>query len=200
MAAEFLEEFPGAETFNRIAPQLIDLNGPVSPAVLAGLLDCSVALVYQYRQNGRLPPNSDASYKECIKHHLTFWKNRTAAKANNLTEAVMLAELRLKEPKIEREWLAVKKERAELLEVNKLAEVLEPVFLAVRTQLCSLARKHPEVREGVDKILEGWERMGKETFALASQENDDFIKNMMEKDLDVAELKKKEQELEKEDE
>lgn len=178
-----LDELPPVS--GMIAPQLINLNGSVNLQVLAGLLDANISMMYAYRQNGKLPPNSDATYKDCIRHHLTWWKNRASQKANNLADASLLQEMKLREAKIEREWLAVKKAKEELLDITVLAEVLEPVFLGLRTQLCSLARKYPEMEKEIDTILETWEKSGKEMFEKADLEMTTFIEEMTEKEVDL---------------
>jgi hypothetical protein len=167
------------------APQLVNLTGATSPAVLAGLLGIPVALIYQGRLDGKLPPNSDASYRDSIRHYVTFWKNRHNQKANNLNEASIVQEMRLREAKIEREWLAVKKDRGDLIDRATLAEVFEPVFLMLRAQLCSLARKNPDVLPDIDKMLESWDKLGRETFNLAEQEMEAFIQAKLEEEPDI---------------
>lgn len=188
-----LDELPPVS--GMIAPQLINLNGSVNLQVLAGLLDANISMMYAYRQNGKLPPNSDATYKDCIRHHLTWWKNRASQKANNLADASLLQEMKLREAKIEREWLAVKKAKEELLDITVLAEVLEPVFLGLRTQLCSLARKYPEMEKEIDTILETWEKSGKAMFEKADLEMTTFIEEMTEKEVDLELLLEAKEEL-----
>jgi hypothetical protein len=194
-----LEGIPGLDPslpapHPRVAAQLIDLNGAPSPAVLSGILGSSVAMVYQYRQDGKLPPNSDASFRDCIIHHINYWKNKAASKASNVAEAALIQEMRLREAKIEREYLALKKDKGDLIDINVLAEVFEPAFLAVRTQLCSLARKHPDLQSEIDKILSGWDKLGQETFKKADAEFTDYIQMMMERELELPEKKKKKEE------
>lgn len=62
---------------------IIDINSPASPAVLAGILGITVAMIYQYRQNGQLPANTNASYSECISHHVKYFKTRNNAKGSS---------------------------------------------------------------------------------------------------------------------
>lgn len=169
-------------------PQLINLNGEANLQVLAGLLDINISMVYAYRQNGRLPPNSDATYRDCIKHHMIWLKNKASQKASNLADASLLQEMKLREAKIEREWLAVKKAKEELLDINVLAEHLEPIFIGVRTQLCSIARRFPETQESVDGMLAGWEKAGQEMFKKADTEMTNFIGEMVTKELELDEV------------
>lgn len=165
--------------------QLADLNSAVSPAVLAGLLGCNVAMIYQYRQDGKLPPNSDASLRDCIKHHVLYYKTKAASKANNMSEAALVQKIQLDRAKTEQAWLAIKKERGELVDTKILAEVFEPYFINVRMQLCSLARKFPEMQQEVDKMISGWKELGKKVMMKSQQELDDFIQIQMEKEVEL---------------
>lgn len=165
--------------------QYVNLNGEVSPAVLAGLLDCNVSLIYQMRQNGRLPPDSGASLKDNIRYHLEFWKKKAANKVNGLQDAATLQKIQLDRVRTEQAWLGVKKDRGELVEVEKLALVFEPYFTQLRTQLCSLARKHPEMQIEIDKIMNNWARLGEEVQEIAKKELDTFIEQEMEKEIDT---------------
>lgn len=173
------------------APQLINLNGEANLQVLAGLLDINISMIYAYRQNGRLPPNSDATYRDCLRHHMIWLKNKATQKASNLADASLLQEMKLREAKIEREWLAVKKAKEELLDINVLAEHLEPVFIGVRTQLCSIARRFPETQDSVDSMLATWEKAGQEMFQQADKEMSHFIDEMVTKELDMEEVMEK---------
>lgn len=166
--------------------QLINLDGIPSPAVLAGILGVNVAMVYQYRQDGKLPPNSDASYRDCIRHHVTWLKNKATSKASNMGEASLIQTMELNRARTEQAWLAIKKERGELIDLQTLAETFESAFLHLRSQLVSLARKHPEQQREIDNMLSGWEDLGRRTLAKASDEYDSFIQMQMEKEVDYA--------------
>lgn len=165
--------------------QYIDINGPVSPAVLSGLLDCNVQMVYQYRQDGKLPPNSDASYRDCIKHHLTFYKTKATSKASSLADAALVEKIQLDRARREQTWLAIKKERGELADTKMLAETFEPYFLQMRMQLVSLTRKHPEIQDKVDKIIAHWNELGAKLLQKSSEELDNFIELQMQKEIEL---------------
>ena len=164
---------------------MVDINGEISPAVLAGILGCNVSMVYQYRQDGKLPPNSDASLRDCLKHHVTYWKNKSIQKATGLSEAALLQKVQLDRARTESTWLQIKKERGELVDTDLLAQTFEPHFLHLRTQLCSLARKHPDIQMEIDKILNGWAKLGEEMSIKATEELQDFIQIQMDKEIDI---------------
>jgi hypothetical protein len=180
-----LDALLGTPTVPARGKQLIDINGEVSPAVLAGLLGCNVSMVYQYRQDGKLPPNSDATLRDCLKHHVLFWKNKSISKATGLSEAALIQKVQLDRARTESTWLQIKKERGELVETSVLAQVFEPHFLQMRTQLCSIARKFPDVQVEIDKLLNGWSRLGEELKLTAAEELDNFIQTQMEQEVEI---------------
>ena len=178
-AATLFADITGGAPTGR-SKQLIDLNGPVSPAVLAGLFGVSVANIYQYRQNGRLPADTGASYRDCFLHHITFMKDKAGGKVASLREAGELQRLQLDRVKTEKAWLEVKAERKELIDREVLAGLFEPLFLQVRSQLNSLARKHPEAKEEVIRTMQSWERIGVTMRKQATEELDRLVEEQME--------------------
>ena len=183
--SEFLKDTAQNTAVITKGKQLVDINGEVSPAVLAGLLGCNVSMVYQYRQDGKLPPNSDASLRDCIKHHITFWKNKSIQKATGLSEAALLQKVQLDRARTEATWLQIKRDRGELVDTEVLAQTFEPHFLHMRTQLCSLARKHPDLQVELDKIMSGWARLGEDMKLQAEEELSNFIQTQMEQEIEI---------------
>ena len=181
--SEFMDS--SAKAMEEKGRLLVNINGEVPPAILAGFLDCNVSLVYQMRQNGRLPPDSGASFKDCIRHHLSYWKTKAASKVNGLQDAATLQKIQLDRAKTEQAWIQIKRDRGELVETKQLALTLEPYFTQLRTQLCSLARKNPEIQEELDKILNDWSGLGIELKKLAQDKLDAFIESEMEKEIDT---------------
>ena len=162
------------------SPQIIDLNSAAQPAVLAGLFHVSPAMIYQYRQKGWLPPNSDATYRESLEHYIQFLKTKAGGRAASLREALDLENLRLVRAKTEREWLTVMEERKQLVDREALAEVFEPLFVQTKSQFASLLRKHPEVAEDVNHILETWQKIGEKMAKLAAGELENLVDEQME--------------------
>lgn len=178
-----LQERPAGAS--QAAAQLVDLNSSVSPAVLAGILGTNVSMIYQYRQDGKLPPNSDASIRDCIKHHLTWYRNKASSKASNMSEAALEQSIQLTRAKTEQTWLAIKKERGDLVDVKVLAETFESTFLHLRSQLLSLARRHPDTQKDIDAMLAGWEEAGRTMLKKADEEFDNFIQIQMEAEVQL---------------
>lgn len=166
----------------------IDLDSPASPAVLSGLFSCNVQGIYQYRQDGKLPANSDASYRDCIKHYITYWKTKSVRKASNISEAAILQKTQLDRVKTEREWLNLRKERGELLDVKELALVFEPYFIQVRGRLVSITRKFPETTQEINEVLMEWESLGKEMCLSSDTLLSNYIQEEMEKEVDYSEV------------
>lgn len=173
------------DTNTKTGTQLVDINSAASPAVLSGILGCNVAMIYQYRQDGKLPPNSDASYRDAIKHHVLFWKTKSTNKASSMADAALIQKTQLDRAKTEAQWLSIKKERGELVDTKILAEVFEPYFLQLRQQLASLARKYPDLQQDIDSMLGGWERLGQEMLQKSEQELEEFIQNEMDKEIEM---------------
>lgn len=155
--------------------QIININSKASPAVLASLLGINVSMIYQGRQDGKLPPNADATYRECIAYYCNYWKVKSSSKVSNVGEAALLQKIKLDAAKTEDQWLSIKQKRMELLDVNILAETFEPVFLHIRAQLVTIARKFPDIESHIDKTLDDLYRLGESVFKKASEELDTFI-------------------------
>lgn len=165
--------------------QYVNINAEVSPSVLAGILGVADASVYKYRQDGKLPPNSDATLRDCIKHHVLFWKNKSTNKATGLSEAALLQKVQLDRARTESTWLQIKRDRGQLVDVAQLSQVFEPHFLHMRTQLCSIARKFPEVQKEIDAILNGWAKLGEEMRINSQEELNAFIEQKMDEEIEI---------------
>jgi len=186
-AADPLADF--LETPTDVPKQLINLNGQCSPAVLAGVLGINVQQVYQFRQDGKLPPNSDASFRDCIKWHTTFWKTKSISKANSMGEAALIQKIKLDTAKTEQTWLAIKKDRGELIDVKMLAEQFEHHFIHMRMQLCAISRRLPALEKDIDGILLEWSKLGTGIMKKSQEELDNFIQAQMEKEVEIVEAK-----------
>jgi hypothetical protein len=167
--------------------QQININNKPSPAVLASLLGINVQMVYQGRQDGKLPPNSDATYKECINHYVNYWKTKSASKVSNVSEAALLQKIKLDTAKTEMEWLNIKQKKMELLDVNQLAETFEPIFIHIRTRLVSISRKHPETISTIDQAMEELFHLGTSILLRGQEDLDQFIATKMDAEVEVEE-------------
>lgn len=160
------------------------LDSPHSPAVLAGILGVNVSLIYQMRQSNKLPPDSNASYRACLQHHLTYYKNAAARRASNITDAAALQKIKLDEARTEREWLSVRTERRELVDTKELAMQLEPFFNTLRSQLVALTRELPETIPSVDRMLQEWSLLGEQMQFEAENTFTEFVNTQTSKVFD----------------
>ena len=73
----------------------INIDEKVSPAVLAGLLNRNISLIYQWAQIGRLPDikNGSFTYRECIDHIVTTLLFKAEAKILKVQEEARLKEI-----------------------------------------------------------------------------------------------------------
>ena len=172
-------------SYDRQPAQMIDLYAEASPAVLAGILKINVSLIYQYRQNGKLPPNSTASYRDCIYHYVTYYKNAAVVKSTSLTDADLEQRILLNRAKTEGQLWENMKTRKELIDVKLLAERFEPYFVNVRSGLHGLARKFPEAKETINKLLLEWNEVGKGLLEKTDQQLAELVQEQLEEKLDL---------------
>jgi hypothetical protein len=172
--------------------QIINLDEGASPAVLSGLFSKNVSLIYQMRQDGKLPPNSSATYRDCIKHYTEFLQNRATKKASNVAEASLLQKIQLDRAKTESEWLNLKVKRGELVDTTDLAIEFEGYFTLMRGQLNAIARKFPETVEDIDNLLNHWSDLGNALVSNSAQEIANFVEIEMNKEIDLGETEEEE--------
>jgi len=86
---------------------VIDLDGKVSPAILASIFGCNVSLIYQDVQAGKLPsPVIDHSYRECIQFSRQYHIKNTELKLvkqegeQKLKEAKLVEDTKFNESKL----------------------------------------------------------------------------------------------------
>jgi hypothetical protein len=161
----------------------VDLDSAVSPAILSGLLGCNVSMLYQYRQDGKLPSNTDATYRECILHHVKYWKAKAVKKTSNIAEEDLIQKIKLNKAKTEREWLAVAKEKKEAIDGKVLLMAFEPYFVSMRGQLVAITRAYPETRDKIDSVLNTWKEIGEEMVKNANGVFETFIQDKLNEEI-----------------
>lgn len=166
---------------------IVNLDAANSPAILASLLDISKSSIYEARTDGKLPPNTDATYRQCIQFYCNYWKMRAGGKASSIAEAALAQKIQLDMAKTEREWLDIKEKKGELVDVKVMAELFEPAFLHIRTMLVSLSRKFPEIAEEVDRGLDELHHLGDRVLASGRADMDTFIETKMLETFELAE-------------
>lgn len=77
---------------------LVNIDGLVSPAILASIIGCNVSLVYQEVQAGRLPnPLVDHTYRDCLQMYIKHFKKSQDLKIFKEKNAQALAVMKLEE-------------------------------------------------------------------------------------------------------
>ena len=162
---------------------LTELNKPHSPAVLAGILGINVAMVYQGRQDGKLPPSADATYLECVHRYISSYKNKVNSRATNMGEAKLEQDIRNGVAKEMLQWLEIKQLRGELIDKAVLAEEIAPYFAIFNMALVALARQHPETQQSIDKMLSDLGKVSRDIGSKATMAANTFVDDNLEAEL-----------------
>lgn len=166
---------------------IIDLESIPSPAVLAGILDIPVPMVHQGRQDGKLPPRTDATYRECIHRYIEYYKSKVNSRATTMGEAKLEQDIRNGIAKEHLQWLEVKKNKEELLELAVVKDFFEPVFHIINSSLVNLARKYPSIMPEIDNMLSSLYDLGNKIEQKATIDGDNFVKTMLENQVEIPE-------------
>lgn len=167
---------------------IIDLDAIPSPAVLAGILDIPVSMIHQGRQDGKLPAKTTASYRECIHQYLHYYKKKINSKSTSMGEAKLAQDIRNGIAKEELQWLEIKREKEQLIDVAEMKDLFEPIFQIIRSSLVNLSRQYPETQKEVDNMMNSWFTLGEKIATKASQDANDFVQSMLEKELTMPEV------------
>lgn len=167
---------------------IIDLDSVPSPAVLAGILDIPVSMIHQGRQDGKLPAKTTASYRECIHQYIHYYKKKINSKSSSMGEAKLAQDIRNGIAKEELQWLEIKREKEQLIDVLEMKELFEPIFQIIRSSLVNLSRQYPETQKDVDNMMNSWFTLGEKIVAKAGQDANDFVQSMLEKELTMPEV------------
>lgn len=165
----------------------INLDETASTTILAGLLDISQPAVYQFRHQGKLPPDENATYRQCLTHHIDYLKNKARRKVADAFEQQTLQQIRLGIAKEQQIWLDIKEKRKELIDKELFLETIAPIFSVIKTGLVALTREFPETTEKVDTLISNWQSLGTQLVAEANVEGEKFVSNMLTKKIDLVE-------------
>jgi len=166
-------------------PHDVFLSNKVSPAILSAMLGCYPENIYQMRQDGRLPPSPEASYFECIKHHLEYLKGKVNARRTTMGEAKLEQDIRNGKAKEVLQWLEVKEKKESLVEVHTLKDNFEAVFHTINSGLVNVTREYPETQKAIDKMLASWNELGQKMVTLAGEEGAAFVDAQINKELEI---------------
>jgi xanthosine utilization system XapX-like protein len=159
---------------------IIDINSPASPAVLAGILGITVAMIYQYRQNGQLPANTNASYSECISHHVKYFKTRNNAKGSSAIELKVLADTKLANQKSEMMALEIAEKRKTLLNREIFLETLSPILSLINSSMNRIAKEYPETLKSITNLQATLCALGNSAATLAETDSANYVEHLLE--------------------
>ena len=167
----------------------IDLDSPISPAILSGLFGLSIPMVYQANKDGKLPPTpiKDITYREAITHYIRYWKTKSNLKVSELLDRKTLQEIRLGIAKEEAQWLAIKRERELLIDREEFIQVMSPIFGIIKSGLVNLTREFPETQSKIDTLLKTWQQMGDQILQEAKEDGSNFVQKMLEAEVELSE-------------
>jgi len=166
---------------------IIDINTSVDVDILAGLLGISVPMVYAGRKDGKLPANTNATYKECIQAYTGFYKTKVSNKAGSVYEAKLEQDIRNGRAKEEMQWLEIKQKKEELQDIVELSVLIQPIFMIVKANLLNIARKFPETEKDIDRTLESWYQLGEKIVEKAKADGADYVREQLDKEVDLPE-------------
>lgn len=165
---------------------IIDLNEIHEASILSGILGISIPMVYEGRKTGKLPAKVEASYRECIQHYITFYKNQVSKKSSSMYEAKLEQDVRNGIAKEQMQWLEIKKQKEELIEITQVNELFFPIFHIVKATLVNITRKFPETTIDIDRVLESWHALGTKIGAKASLDSKEYVQAQLDKPVELS--------------
>jgi hypothetical protein len=165
----------------------IDLDEPNVPAVLAGLLDINVKMVYQARQDGKLPSDTKASFRQCVSHYIHYYKKKSSLKLGTVGVEKTIQETRNLRATEELKLLEIKERKQELIEVSVFTETFQPIFDTITDGLIAISRSHPKTDKDIRNLLRTWYSIGQNLESLAVRELETFVQDRLDEDLFIVE-------------
>ena len=150
-------------------------------------IDVSTPMIYQYRQENKLPPDENATYRQCIHFYLNWYKTKVNVKSSDLYERNMLQSIRNGIVKEQLGWMELQKQRSELVDKNLFFQVLSPVMGLTKSGLVNISRKYPETQAEIDTLLKTLEDAGHKISQEAIQDSLNFVDAMMDKEVELDE-------------
>lgn len=166
-----------------------------SPVILASFLGVSEPMLDKYRQKNLLPQNTDASLVEAVQFYCDQLRQLTSGAVSDLAEQALIAETRLKISRTEGNYLDQKIKRKEFVEIEELEELFTPVLNHIMEQLHTLARDYPITRKAIETMTRSLNKLGQDMETYAKKDEDEFVRNKMEEEVEGSEKLKEIKEL-----
>ena len=172
----------------------IDLDGKVKPEILASLLGVNVAMLYKYREQGKIVDwaGGKASYAECVVSYVTYLEKSNKGKVGTLADMLTEKVIRKTVAQEEEIWLDIRIKREEFGNYQEIKELIEPIFHIISSSLINIQRRfgkeNPEIIKIIDGSFKALEDLGKRIADKATADGELFIKANLERKLDFDEL------------
>ncbi len=163
------------------------LDKTYSVAVLAGLFEMSPSNIYQLQQRGLI--DVACSYRKAIQSYIAYWKGRATTKQGSVEGLSVVRKAELDRARAVEAWYRIRRERGELIDVEEFVNLAQPIFTGLRTELVALERKYPDMREDIDRVLNGIAKQGVNMLSKRQKELDAYVEN------EIAEMEALEQEI-----
>jgi hypothetical protein len=165
----------------------IDINDSNDANILAGLLGISVQMVYAARKDGKLPAKTEATYKECIQQYINFYKTKVSSKASSMYDAKLEQDIRNGIAKEQMQWLEIKKQKQDVIDIQVVAELMQPIFQIIKSNLVNIARKFPETEKDIDRAFDSLYSLGVKLAEKANLDADNYVQEQLDKEIDLPE-------------
>ena len=186
----------------------ININDKVQPAVLAGLLNRNVSLMYQWAAIGRLPDfkNITYSYKDCIDHLVTNLLHKEEAKkykleqqlkakgATSSTEVdnfdmhpLMVAKItqniRTEKAREAELWQKIAIKQGEYVSFGDKLELVHDFVSSIKDTLLYIGNNFPETQEKIDEAMNELYQLGLGLVEEADMDAKNYIETMLNTDI-----------------
>ena len=185
----------------------VDLDGKVSPAVLAGIVNCNVSLLYQFSQLGRLPVDfKNSTYRECIHAFISHYRDQVDIKLkrieaaeknkekvrngntsdldngemNPLVAAKLSQNIKTERAREYQIWEKIAIERGDYISKANMDEVIKPIITSIRDLLLSIASDNPELESKIDQGMEHLYNLGINIIDDSREDKNHFVHAMLE--------------------
>lgn len=162
----------------------INIDGAVSPDILASLLGVNVNTLYNLKDAGKIPDFTKGrnSYAECLQGYVSGLEEAARGLTGNLAEQKIQREIQHTTVKTETMLLDMKIKRQEYGSYLEIKEILEPIIYVINSGLNNISRKfgnNPEIVETIDNLLSTLHQLGNVIVDKAKLDGEMFVKTKM---------------------
>ena len=176
-----------------MAGRIIDLDGTVSPQILASLLGLNVNSLYKFKNEGRVSDWTEGknSYAECVTSYINNLEKQARGNVGSLGELKIEKEIQLTVVRSESMLLDMKIKKQEFGSYEEIKELIEPIFHVIAAGLNNITRKFSTNKElivTVDNLLATLSKLGSAIEEKANLDGDRFVKEKMDASYSVKDI------------